>query len=180
MEGSVEQSYRRLLEAASFAGRAHQGQLRKDGKTPYVSHPFRVCLVVRQVFGVEDPRVLTAALLHDTVEDTTRDYDDLSEAFGREIAGWVAALSKDKRLPEPERERAYGAQLAAAPWPVVVCKLADIFDNLMDSRTMPAEKRARVFENSRRYLGVIRENLPDEARRPSEIVARLLAEVEGS
>src|SRR5262245_47291713 len=86
-----------LLDAVAFAARAHKPQLRKDGQTPYVSHVFRVCLIVRHVFGVSDPRVLTAAVLHDTIEDTTTDYDDVAARFGEEVASWVAALSKDKR-----------------------------------------------------------------------------------
>jgi guanosine-3',5'-bis(diphosphate) 3'-pyrophosphohydrolase len=47
----------RLLEAASFAARAHRAQVRKDGETPYVAHVFRVCLIVRHVFGIDDPAV---------------------------------------------------------------------------------------------------------------------------
>src|SRR5437660_12911865 len=99
----ADQSYRALLRAVAFAARAHRGQLRKDGRTPYVSHVFRACLTTRHVFGVDDPAVLTAAVLHDAVEDTTTDFDDLAEEFGPEVAGWVALLSKDKRLPEPRR-----------------------------------------------------------------------------
>src|SRR6516162_9991164 len=43
-----------LLDAVAFAARAHRPQLRKDNQTPYVSHVFRVCLIVRHVFGVTD------------------------------------------------------------------------------------------------------------------------------
>ena len=68
-----------VFEAAAFAARAHRHQTRKDGETPYFSHPVRVCLVVRHVFGFDDPRMLAAALLHDTIEDTTTDCDDLIE-----------------------------------------------------------------------------------------------------
>src|SRR5437764_12419113 len=117
--------YRKLLEAASFAARAHHGQLRKDKVTPYASHAFRVCLVVRDLFGFDDPRMLMTALLHDTIEDTTTDFDDLAERYGAEVAAWVAILTKDKRLQEDERERAYLEQLKKAPWQVQVCKLAD-------------------------------------------------------
>ena len=45
---SLESNHRPLLEAIAFAARVHQGQLRKDGRTPYASHVFRVCLIVRQ------------------------------------------------------------------------------------------------------------------------------------
>ena len=178
MTNSAEASYRALLEAISFAARAHQGQLRKDGRTPYASHVFRVCLIVRHVFGVDDISALTAAVLHDTVEDTTTDYDDLQKEFGAEVAGWVADLSKDKRLPDDQREKAYETQLAKASWQVKVCKLADTFDNLMDSTHMPAEKRARSIRNAKRYLAALKPDLPDKALRPWEIVSRLLAEIE--
>ena len=94
---------RLVLDAIAFAARAHHGQLRKDGKTPYASHPFRVCLIVRDIFAIDDPYVLAAAVLHDTIEDTTTDFDDLEKHFGREVAEWVAALSKDKRRHERER-----------------------------------------------------------------------------
>jgi (p)ppGpp synthase/HD superfamily hydrolase len=179
MADSFETTHRPLLEAIAFAARAHQGQLRKDGRTPYASHVFRVCLIVRQVFGIDDVSVLTAAVLHDTVEDTTTDYDDLTEKFGPEVAGWVADLSKDKRMPDAEREKAYEAQLAKAPWQVKICKLADIFDNLMDSTHMPAEKRQRSIRNAHRYLAALKPNLPEKARQPWDIVSRLLAEIEG-
>src|SRR5688572_21773059 len=103
-------------QAASFAARLHQGQVRKDGKTPYIAHPFRVAMTVRDVFGVDDPVAVAAALLHDVIEDTTADYDDLQREFGAEVARVVAALTKDMRLPEQEREAAYDRQLSTAPW----------------------------------------------------------------
>jgi (p)ppGpp synthase/HD superfamily hydrolase len=171
----VANAYRPLLEACSFAARAHRSQLRKDGETPYVSHAFRVCLIVRDVFGIDDRDVLAAAVLHDTVEDTTTDFDDLEEAFGESVARWVAALSKDKRLPEIEREKAYAKQLAEATWQVKVCKLADIFDNLMDSIHTRPKQQARTFENASRYLKALHQNLAEPARQPWEIVSGLLA-----
>ena len=73
-----------VFDAVAFAAWAHRHQVRKDNKTPYVSHVFRVCLTVRHVFGFDDPRMLAAAVLHDTIEDTTTDYDDLIEHFGPE------------------------------------------------------------------------------------------------
>src|SRR5438067_177442 len=104
MDDSIVATVRPFLEAISFAARAHHGQMRKDGLTPYASHAFRVCMVLRHVFNVADPRILTAAVLHDTIEDTTTDFDDIAEEFDAEIAQWVAALSKDKRLEEGPRE----------------------------------------------------------------------------
>lgn len=160
-----------LLEAISFAARAHRHQLRKDGETPYAAHPFRVCLVVRHLFGVDDPRVLAAAVLHDTIEDTTTDYDDLAGRFGPEVAAWAAALTKDMRLPEDEREKAYLARLTAAPWQVAACKLADIYDNMTDAKHLSPEGRARQVLRSREYLNAMRSSV-----RPEVATAFALAE----
>ena len=55
MTDESESAYRRLLDAVSFAARAHRHQLRKDGQTPYAAHGFRACLIVRHVFGVTIP-----------------------------------------------------------------------------------------------------------------------------
>ena len=172
-------AFPKLLQAVAFAARAHRGQLRKDGETPYVSHVFRVCLTLRHVFGVADVPALAAAVLHDTVEDTTTDHDDLREHFGDEVAGWVAALSKDKRLPEPEREQKYRDGLARAPWQVKVCKLADIHDNLLDRPTRKARGSDKTFRRSREYLEALdAPDLPDVARRAWDLVNRLLTELE--
>jgi guanosine-3',5'-bis(diphosphate) 3'-pyrophosphohydrolase len=180
MTARLEQKYRPILEAIAFAARAHRGQLRKDKETPYVSHVFRVCLVLRDLFGIDDHRALMAAVLHDTVEDTTTDFDDLKEHFDAEIAGWVATLSKDKRRVWDEREAVYEKQLARAPWQVQVCKLADIFDNLMDVAHLPPERRARSFKNAQRYLDALKTNLHERAQKPWGLVAALLEEVKGA
>jgi guanosine-3',5'-bis(diphosphate) 3'-pyrophosphohydrolase len=177
MTASLESHIRPLLEAIAFAARAHRGQLRKDKETPYVSHVYRVCFVLRDVFGIDDHRALMAAVLHDTVEDTRTDFDDLQEQFGKEIAGWVATLSKDKRRVWDEREAVYEKQLSRAPWQVQVCKLADIFDNLMDSAQLPPEKRARGFQNAARYLDALKTNLREQAQKPWDIVNNLLEEL---
>jgi guanosine-3',5'-bis(diphosphate) 3'-pyrophosphohydrolase len=178
MADAPGKTVRPLLEALAFAARAHQGKLRKDGATPYVSHVFRVCLVLRHVFGIDDPQALMAAALHDTVEDTDTDFDDLKERFGEAVASWVAALSKDKRLPEAERESAYAAALARAPWQVKVCKLADIYDNVMDSLPSRPQHRAHVLQRAHYYLDALQPDLPEPARRPWEMVVELLKQVE--
>src|SRR2546421_767853 len=120
--------------AVSFAARAHAGQMRKDGQTPYFAHPVRVALTVRHVFGQSDETALVSALLHDLIEDTTTDYDELLEEFGPDVADTVAALSKDARLPENQRARAYDHQLSAATWQARLVKLADVYDNFCDGR----------------------------------------------
>jgi len=136
--------------AVSFAAQRHNGQLRKDGKTPYFAHPVRVALVVRHVFESTDQTALVGALLHDLIEDTTTDYDDLIEQFGQEAADAVAALTKDARLPEAEREDAYDRQLSQASWQARLVKLADVYDNFCDSRS--DAERQRFAEKARRAI----------------------------
>ncbi len=162
-----------LLDAIAFAARAHRHQVRKDGQTPYVSHVFRVCLIVRHLFGIDHEQVLMAAVLHDTIEDTTTDFDDIEEHFGAEVARWVSAVSKDKRLRDDEREAAYCRGLSESPWQVRVCKLADIYDNLTDSKSLPAERQERSLARSLPYFDALRINLPEPARRPFEIAFAL-------
>ncbi len=120
------------LKAASFAARAHHGQLRKDKRTPYVAHAFRVAMIARDIFGCDDEVVLCTALLHDTIEDQDVDFDDIEKRFGLEIAQCVAATSKNMLLREPDREVDYDERLAKATWQARLVKLADVYDNAME------------------------------------------------
>jgi guanosine-3',5'-bis(diphosphate) 3'-pyrophosphohydrolase len=133
----------RWMQAASFAAWKHRHQIRKDGKTPYIAHPFRVAMIVRDTFGCDDAEVLAAALLHDTIEDTITDYDELHQHFGEKVALLVSALTKNMSMPEAQREDAYDRQLAAAPWEARLIKLADVFDNITDAPNPAMEAKAR-------------------------------------
>jgi (p)ppGpp synthase/HD superfamily hydrolase len=137
--------------AVSFAARRHEGQLRKDGKTPYVAHPVRVAFIIRHLFDVADETAITAALLHDLIEDTKTDYDEIANEFGSAVADAVAAVSKDGRMPHDQRESEYDKQVAAASWHARLIKLADVYDNYCDSRddkerTRSAQKAQRAIE----------------------------------
>lgn len=123
--------------AAAFAARKHAGQLRRDGRTPYFSHVVRVAMTVSEIFGCHDEETLAAALLHDLIEDTTTDYEDLLERFGKGVADMVAVLTKNMSMPEAAREKDYDARIARADWRVRLIKLADAYDNLLDSEHDP-------------------------------------------
>jgi guanosine-3',5'-bis(diphosphate) 3'-pyrophosphohydrolase len=158
-----------LAAAEEFARWKHQHQFRRDGVTPYVEHPKAVLGILRDEFGVQDVDTLAAGLLHDTIEDTATDYDEVAERFGKRVADYVAVLTKDKRLPEEKRERTYFAQLARAPLPVRLCKIADSLHNVRDSDAAhrpKAAKKARkllqIYGRTRgleRPLGILRAEL---------------------
>jgi guanosine-3',5'-bis(diphosphate) 3'-pyrophosphohydrolase len=167
-----------VFDAVAFAARAHRHQFRKDDQTPYVSHVVRVCLVVRHVFGFDDPEMLCAALLHDTIEDTTTDRDDIDSRFGPTVGRWVAALTKNATLPFDEREADYCSRLAAADWQAKVCKLADVYDNLGDCRHFSPNGRRNAAGKSRRYLDALRPSLPEQVLPALKLVEARLAELE--
>jgi len=121
--------------AAALAARVHQNQYRKDGRTPYDAHPARVATIISALFGFHDEAILAAAYLHDAIEDSGTDYEDVLELCGPETADYVVAMTKDMRLPEQRRETAYDEQLAAGPWQARLIKLADVYDNLSDAQT---------------------------------------------
>jgi len=111
--------------------------------------------------------------LHDTVEDTTTDFDDLAKEFSPEVAGWVGALTKDKRLADDDRESAYLSVLKTAPWQVQICKLADVYDNLLDSAQLDSERRAKARKRARAYLHGFRDAHHADVIRCREIVEKL-------
>ena len=137
-------------QAAAFAADKHRNQTRYD-KRPYVSHCFRVAMTANLIFGFDDPEVLAGALLHDTIEDCDVDYDEILEEFGRNVADYVAAMTKDMRLEETIREISYDKQLADGPWQGRLIKLAEVYDNFADS---PMKTRAKYIEKANRILSL--------------------------
>lgn len=151
------------MRAASFAAWKHRHQVRKDGKTPYIAHPFRVAMIVRDTFGCTDAEVLAAALLHDTIEDTQTDYDELSKHFGERVATLVATLTKNMSLPSAHREEHYDRQLAAGPWEARLIKLADVLDNTVDASSVALVEKANGLV--RRVLALTEADAPLAAAR---------------
>ena len=164
--------------ASALAARMHAGQTRKDGRTPYFSHCARVAMTVRDVFGCGDPAVLAAAFLHDTIEDTPADFDDILHGFGPDVASIVAALTKNMILPEAQREADYDRRLEAADWRARLIKLADVIDNAGDLASRPdgsaPETIARNAEKLRRAIDLARGDAdahPETARAIEEAEA---------
>lgn len=118
-----------LYRAITFAERAHRGQLRKGTQNPYFNHPVAVgMLVLAHGHGME---AAVVGLLHDVIEDTPADRDEVEDSFGPAIAQAVVDLSEpDKTLAWEDRKEAYVAHLAEATELALPACAADKIHNL--------------------------------------------------
>ena len=127
-----------LVESALiFAARAHARQKRKSTDVPYIVHPVSVMLLLME-HGEQDAELLTAALLHDTVEDTGVTLEQIRAEFGPGVAEIVAGCSEPAKREHSweERKRHTIAALPSAPRAVQLVSAADKLHNL---RSMVAD-----------------------------------------
>ncbi len=118
-----------IKKAIQFAARKHHGQMRAETEPlPYVTHLFSVALLVAEDGANDD--VVTAALLHDTIEDTGTTREELVSAFNERVAALVEAVSESKELPWKERKQDYLARLEHADEDAVRIAAADKIDNI--------------------------------------------------
>ncbi len=129
-----------LLQALDFAAKKHKLQRRKDNTTPYINHPIGVALLLEQA-GITDTKVLMAALLHDTIEDTETTFKELENHFGIEVADLVQTLSDDMTLTSEERKKHQVEKMKTASTNTRVIKMADRIYNLRDMGIWPIEKQ---------------------------------------
>lgn len=144
----------KFARAVAFAMKKHDGTFRDDGVTPYGVHPVRVTEHLRRIAGEKDENALVAAILHDTIEDTDVDYDDVAAEFGDDVASIVAELSVDKRLPKAKRRAGMIEHLPQMSERAKRIKLADRLDNVVDLINSKGrrEKRARYIDETERIL----------------------------
>lgn len=136
-----------LESAFHFSAQAHEGQFRKSGE-PYVSHPVAVAQILTQWHL--DSQALTAALLHDVMEDTQVTKAEIAEKFGKMVAELVDGVSKLDRIEfesqEHEQAENFRKMLLAMTRDVrvILIKLADRLHNMRTLDVMLPKKRARI------------------------------------
>ena len=81
-------------EALKYAAEKHRGMKRKSGPKPYLLHPLEAAVIAGTL--TDDPEILSAALLHDTVEDSGADLSELASLFSPRVADLVASETEDK------------------------------------------------------------------------------------
>jgi guanosine-3',5'-bis(diphosphate) 3'-pyrophosphohydrolase len=140
-----------ILRAIDFAARKHRDQRRKDEEaSPYINHPISVSLVLADIGGITDAEVLSAAILHDTLEDTDTTAEELEAAFGKRIRKLVEEVTDDKRLPKAKRKDLQIDHAAQLSRDAVLIKLGDKISNVLDVTHSPPAKWN--IERRREYL----------------------------
>jgi len=144
----------RLAEAIRFASDSHGDQRRPTG-APYLEHLLEALEVLVVGASVTDPDVLTAAVLHDVVEDTDTTNEQIADRFGTHVAdlvGWVT-------IPEPgpgEKldavKEKYLGRLAGAPRDAILVKLADRASNVQTLRNLSLDRQRTYYAQTVKYI----------------------------
>ncbi len=149
--------------ALKYAVNSHRDQFRSDG-SPYIKHPERVAEFVKKFKKSHNlDALISAAYLHDTIEDTDTTHEDLEKLFGGLIASIVKELTSDKELVKSMGKDNYLADKMSkmSSWALVI-KLADRLDNVSDIAT------AKTPEWRRKYRAET-EKILDQLERSREL-----------
>jgi len=136
-----------LEEAYRVAEEAHEGQVRKSGE-PFIEHPLAVAEILADLRL--DTTTLSAALLHDTVEDTEVTLGRIQQGFGEDVARIVDGLTKLDRLEFRTRELAQAENVRkmivamAGDIRVLLIKLADRLHNMRTVQALSPGKQRRM------------------------------------
>jgi GTP pyrophosphokinase len=140
-----------INRAYRVAADAHRAQRRSSGES-YINHPLAVAQIVADI-GLDEVSV-TAALLHDAVEDTEITLYDVERDFGDEVAAIVDGVTKLERIRFDSREEQQAATMRkmlvamARDLRVLVIKLADRLHNMRTIAAMPTEKQQRIAQET--------------------------------
>lgn len=138
-----------LERAYHTAEHYHRGQIRKSGE-PYITHPLAVATILAELGMTES--TLCAALLHDTVEDTSYTLDQLRADFGEEVALLVDGVTKLDKITYGESAKAETIRklvvATARDIRVLVIKLADRLHNMRTLTYLRPDKQMRISRDT--------------------------------
>jgi len=121
-------------KAIIFAAKAHRGQSIPGSEIPYIVHCARVCYeavsVAEQRKDLDHKLLINCALLHDTLEDTASNYNDILSAFGEDTAEGVLALTKNKSIEKNLRMEDSLLRIGKMTPEIAIVKMADRITNL--------------------------------------------------
>ena len=151
-----------ILHAYEFGSRAHAGQRRKSGE-PYIHHPLEVARILSDMRM--DYQTLSAAILHDVIEDTDTAKAEISKLFGKEIADLVDGVSKLTQIEFDSRAEAqaqnFRKMLMAMSQDirVILVKLADRLHNMRTLGSLRPDKRRRIARETLEIYAPIAQRL---------------------
>lgn len=141
----------RVKKAYDFANNAHKGQLRRSGN-PYIHHPVQVACILAKL--EQDSQTLSAALLHDVLEDCDCNYEDIKHHFGKDIAALVQGVTHLTSLRFVSKVQAQAENFRnmliamAKDVRVIIIKLADRLHNMRTLQYLNAEKQERIAKET--------------------------------
>ena len=148
--------------AYEFSAAAHQGQLRKSGE-PYINHPLEVAGILGDMHM--DYQTLSAAILHDVIEDTATDKKEIARRFGKGVAELVDGVSKLDQVEFASRAEAqahsFRKMLMAMSNDirVILVKLADRLHNMRTLGALAPVKRRRIARETLEIYAPIAQRL---------------------
>lgn len=144
-------------DALAYATQAHAGQTRSGGDA-YITHPMRVAQSIKRLKKSKNlDALISAAYLHDTVEDTDTTHQDLEKMFGGLVASLVKELTSDKAEVKRQGKTEYlQNKMAGMTSYALAIKLADRLDNVQDIATAKTpewrSKYKRETENILKHI----------------------------
>ena len=151
-----------VLRAYTTGADAHKGQTRRSGE-PYILHPVAVARILAAMRM--DHQTIAAAILHDTIEDTPLEHDDLVRDFGADVAKLVDGVTKLDKMKyrtrfEADAESFRKLLLAMSrDLRVIFIKLADRLHNMRTIGHMSADSRRRISRETLQIYAPIAERL---------------------
>jgi len=148
------QTIGQVTDAIEFAQVSHGDQVRPTG-VPYIEHLLEALEALVVGAGVTDPDVLSAAVLHDIVEDTPVSAGELADRFGprvAELVGWVTVPEAGPGEDRADVKTASLARLAGAPRDARLVKLADRLSNVQTLRNLNPDRQRAYYAQTVRYI----------------------------
>ncbi len=142
---------KQVYNAYLFSAEAHEGQKRLTGE-PYIYHPLAVAKIMAEMRF--DYQSVTAAILHDVIEDTPTAKEQIKEKFGEDVAELVDGVSKLTHLTFSSRAEAQAENFRKMMLAmvrdirIIIVKLADRLHNLRTISVMRGEKKRRIAKET--------------------------------
>ena len=142
---------RQVEKAYRFARKAHGDQFRKSGE-PYIEHPVAVATTLAELELDQD--TISAALLHDVIEDTDYSLADIRDEFGEQIAEIIDGVTKLDRFKFGSREEQQAENMRkmliamAHDVRVILIKLADRLHNMETIDALPVARRREIAQET--------------------------------